>query len=51
MRMPGDRRRYWDGEPINPFPVLVQASESQRNEVRQAGDEARSQSEAPRQQR
>jgi murein DD-endopeptidase MepM/ murein hydrolase activator NlpD len=26
MRMPSDRRRYWDGEAINPYPLLVEQS-------------------------
>lgn len=24
MRMPRDRRQYWNGEPINPYPLLVE---------------------------
>lgn len=38
MRMPADRRRYWDGEPINPFPMLV-AGAARAAGVTQAGDE------------
>lgn len=39
MRMPEDRRRYWDGEPINPFEVLVAAGVANATPVTQAGDE------------
>lgn len=39
MRMPADRRRYWDGEPINPFGVLVAGSAGGSRPVTQAGDE------------
>ena len=39
MRMPEDRRRYWDGEPINPFEVLAAAGAATATPVTQAGDE------------
>ena len=39
MRMPADPRRYWDGEPINPFPMLVAGAARAAAGVTQAGDE------------
>lgn len=36
MRMPENGRSYWNGEPVNPFPVLVQAAPLR--DVRQAGE-------------
>ena len=38
MRMPAERRNYWNGEPINPYPALV-AGGSRGGAVTQAGGE------------
>lgn len=38
MRMPAERRNYWNGEPINPYPALA-AGASRGRSVTQAGAE------------
>lgn len=43
MLMPAERRNYWNGEPVNPFPVLVASGRVPPGEVRQAGDQAAAQ--------
>ncbi|HEY0996823.1 MAG TPA: M23 family metallopeptidase [Gemmatimonadaceae bacterium] len=37
MRMPENRINYWNGEPINPFPILAQSGTRRDDGVRQAG--------------
>ena len=46
MRMPENRINYWNGEPINPFPILAQAGAARDDGVRQAGAVAGSPGEA-----
>lgn len=36
MLMPAERRNYWNGEPLNPYPALLAAT-APRGDVRQAG--------------
>jgi peptidoglycan LD-endopeptidase LytH len=38
MRMPADKRGSWNGEPVNPFPLLVEAARARQGmSVRQTG--------------
>jgi murein DD-endopeptidase MepM/ murein hydrolase activator NlpD len=39
MLMPSERRNYWNGEPLNPYPALL-AGAAPRGDVRQAGVQA-----------
>lgn len=39
MVMPAERRNYWNGEPLNPYPALL-AGAAPRGDVRQAGVQA-----------
>lgn len=39
MLMPAERRNYWNGEPLNPYPALL-AGAAPRGDVRQAGAQA-----------
>ncbi|MBA3890952.1 MAG: M23 family metallopeptidase [Gemmatimonadaceae bacterium] len=37
MLMPAERRNYWNGEPLNPYPALLAGAAPPRGTVRQAG--------------
>lgn len=43
MLMPAERRNYWNGEPVNPYPVLASRSTAPTGDVRQAGEQAENQ--------